>query len=165
MAWCHQAKIKVTVWHQQANISWDMAAWWCIYVLFVNGDIIGLDDGLLPVQYQAITWKIAGLQSTGLDGTNFSQTLIKCKHFISIKCIRKVCSVCWVFCSGFNVLTHLPLNKMAAILADGIFKSIFLNENDRISIQISLTFVPRSPINNKAALVQVMALCRTGEKP
>ena len=42
---------------------------------------------------------------------------------------------------------------MAANLADDIFKCIFLNENDRISIQISLKFVPRSPIDNKPALV------------
>ena len=32
---------------------------------------------------------------------------------------------------------------MAAILADDISKSIFLNENDRIPIQISLKFVAR----------------------
>ena len=42
---------------------------------------------------------------------------------------------------------------MAANLADDIFKCIFLNENDRISIQISLKYVPRSPIDNKPALV------------
>ena len=54
---------------------------------------------------------------------------------------------------------------MADILADDIFKCIFLNENDRILIQISLKFVPRGPINNKPALVQVMAWCRTGAKP
>ena len=41
---------------------------------------------------------------------------------------------------------------MAAILA-AIFKSIFLNENDRIPIQFSLEFVPNSPIDNKPALV------------
>ena len=44
-----------------------------------------------------------------------------------------------------KLLTHLPLDKMAAILADDIFKYIFLNENDGIPIQISLKFVPRSP--------------------
>ena len=54
---------------------------------------------------------------------------------------------------------------MAAILADDIFKCIFLNENDRNPIQISLKFVPRSPIDNKPALVQVMAWRRTGDKP
>ena len=45
------------------------------------------------------------------------------------------------------LLTHLFLDKMAAILADDIFKCIFLNENDRIQIQISLIFVPRCPID------------------
>ena len=38
---------------------------------------------------------------------------------------------------------------MGAILEDDIFKIIFLNEK----------FVPKSPIDNKPALVQVMAWC------
>ena len=54
---------------------------------------------------------------------------------------------------------------MAAILADNIFKLIFLNENGRIPIQISLKLGHMSPINNKPALVQVMAWHRTGDKP
>ena len=54
---------------------------------------------------------------------------------------------------------------MAAILADDIFNCIFLNENDRIQIQISLKYVPRSPIDNKPALIQVMAWGRIGDKP
>ena len=54
---------------------------------------------------------------------------------------------------------------MAAILADGIFNCIYLNEKDRIAIQISLKYIPRSPIDNKAALVQVMAWRRIGDKP
>ena len=62
-------------------------------------------------------------------------------------------------------LTHLPQDKIAAIVADGIFKCIFLNENDRTPIQISLKFVPRSPNDNKPALVQAMAWRRTGDKP
>ena len=52
---------------------------------------------------------------------------------------------------------------MAAILADDIFNCIFLNEND--SIPISLKYVPRSPIDNKPVLVQVMAWRRWGDKP
>ena len=63
------------------------------------------------------------------------------------------------------LLTHLPLNKMAATLADDNFKFIFLNENDRILIPFSLKFVSRSPIDNTPALVQVMAWCRTDDKP
>ena len=54
---------------------------------------------------------------------------------------------------------------MAAILADDNFKCIFLNENDKIPIRISLKFVSRSPIDNKPALIQVMAWRRTGDKP
>ena len=54
---------------------------------------------------------------------------------------------------------------MATILADDNFKCIFLNENDRITIQISLKFVPLSPIDNKPALVQEMAWCWRGDKP
>ena len=54
---------------------------------------------------------------------------------------------------------------MAAILADDNLKCIFLNENDRIPIRISLKFVPRSPIDNISALVQVTACRRTGDKP
>ena len=62
-------------------------------------------------------------------------------------------------------LTHLLLEKMAAILADDNFKCIFLNGNDRIPIQISLRFVPCSPIDNKPALVHVMAWRRRVDKP
>ena len=54
---------------------------------------------------------------------------------------------------------------MAAILADDISKHIFLNENNRTSIQISLKFVPKGLIDNASALVQVMAWRRTGDKP
>ena len=58
-----------------------------------------------------------------------------------------------------------PLDKMAAIVADDIFKCFFLNENDRIPIQISLKYVPMSPIDNRPALVQVMARRQAGDKP
>ena len=49
--------------------------------------------------------------------------------------------------------------------ADDIFKCIFLNENIWISIKISLKFVPKGPINNIPALVQIMAWRRPGDKP
>ena len=49
--------------------------------------------------------------------------------------------------------------------ADNTFKSIFLNENIRIPIEISLKFVPKVPINNIPALVQIMAWRRPGDKP
>ena len=54
---------------------------------------------------------------------------------------------------------------MADILADYIFKCIFLNENDKIPIQNSMKLVLRSLIDNNWALVQVMAWHQTGNKP
>ena len=48
---------------------------------------------------------------------------------------------------------------------DGIFKCIFLNENVWILIEISLKFVPRAPITNSPALVEIMAWRRPGDKP
>ena len=49
--------------------------------------------------------------------------------------------------------------------ADDTFKHIFLNENVRILIKISQKFVPKGPINNIPALVQIMAWRRPGDKP
>ena len=54
---------------------------------------------------------------------------------------------------------------MVAILADDNYKCIFMNENDRILIRISLKCITRSPIDSKPALVQVMARRQTGKKP
>ena len=49
--------------------------------------------------------------------------------------------------------------------ADDTFKRIFLNENLKISIKISLKFIPKGPINNFPALVQIMAWRLPGDKP
>ena len=51
----------------------------------------------------------------------------------------------------------IAVDKMASILADDIFKCIFLNEKFCIVIRISLKFVPNGPIDNEWALVQIMA--------
>ena len=47
-------------------------------------------------------------------------------------------------------------------LPDNISKCIFLNENVWISIKISLKFLPKGPVNNIPALVQIMAWHRPG---
>ena len=49
--------------------------------------------------------------------------------------------------------------------ADDIFKCIFFNENCCILIKISLKYVRKGPIDNKPALVQIMAWRRLGDKP
>ena len=42
---------------------------------------------------------------------------------------------------------------MAALLADNIFRSIFVNEKFCILIKISLKFVAKGPLDNNPALV------------
>ena len=54
---------------------------------------------------------------------------------------------------------------MAAISQTTFQDAFFLNENARISVKISLKFVPKVRINNIPALVQTMAWRRPGDKP
>ena len=49
--------------------------------------------------------------------------------------------------------------------ADDTFERIYLNENIRIPIKISLKFVPKVTNNTIQALVQIMAWRRPGDKP
>ena len=70
-------------------------------------------------------------------------------------------------------LPHMATSPVIALrprqngrhFADDTFKPIFLNENIRLLIKISLKFVPKLPINNIPTLVQVMAWRRSGDKP
>ena len=64
--------------------------------------------------------------------------------------------------SAFNTL---KLRQNGRHLPDDIFKCIFLSENVWISINISLKFVPKGPINTIPALVQIMAWRCLGDKP
>ena len=66
----------------------------------------------------------------------------------------------------FFVSNTLRLRQNGCHFADDIFKWIFLNENVWISSNFWLKFVPRNQINNKLALVQIMAWRRRpGDKP
>ena len=62
-------------------------------------------------------------------------------------------------------LKLIPWPKWPPFWQTTFFNCIFLNESGKIPIQISLKCVPRSPIDNKPVLVQVMAWRRTGAKP
>ena len=59
--------------------------------------------------------------------------------------------------TGRIIFSWSPLYKMAPNLADDIFKCIFTSEKYCVSIRISLKFVPWGTIDNRPALVQVMA--------
>ena len=49
--------------------------------------------------------------------------------------------------------------------ADDIFKCILLNENVWISIDVSLKFDGKGPMNNIPALAQIVTWCQPGDKP
>ena len=77
-------------------------------------------------------------------------------HFVSSTLIRSVIYIC------VNILRPRQNGRH---FADDTFKRIFLNDNVRLSIKISLNFVPNGPIINIPALVQIMAWRRLGDKP
>ena len=66
---------------------------------------------------------------------------------------------------GLTVFNTLRPIQNGHCFADDTFKRIFLNENVRISIKISLKFVPKGPISNNPELVQIMAWRWPGDKP
>ena len=70
-----------------------------------------------------------------------------------------------MFMYAISTLNTLRPRQNGRRFADDTFKRIFLNENVRISIKISLKFVPMGPIDNIPALVQIMAWRRPGDKP
>ena len=57
-----------------------------------------------------------------------------------------------------------PAGQNGRHFADDVFRCILVNEKF-ILIKISLNFVPKCPIDDKPAFVQIMAWRRTGDKP
>ena len=70
----------------------------------------------------------------------------------------------WCFNIIFYINTLRP-RQNGRYFAEDTFKRIFLNENVWISIKIPLKFVPKGPINDIPALVEIMAWCQPGVKP
>ena len=65
-----------------------------------------------------------------------------------------------VYCTS----AHMELRWNGRHFAEDLFKLIFVNKNCCISNQISLTFVPKLPFDNKSALVQAMARHRLSDR-
>ena len=86
-----------------------------------------------------------------------TQAVYKKKHKPKVITLNAVLSL-----KMFNTLRPRHSGRH---FAEDPFKHIFMNENVRISISISLKFVPEGPINNIPALVQIMAWRRPGNKP
>ena len=86
-------------------------------------------------------------------------------HWVNPSHYVKLFWALWVqLLAPLNVFNTLRLRQNGRHFADDIFKCIFLNENVWIPIEISLKFVPKDPINNIPALVQIMAWRQPGDK-
>ena len=128
---------------------------------------------LLP-DCQPIKWVLVALAQIDIDlETNQVKMMIQ-NLIISKRPYRQpgseklVASSHFLFCHGnraYSFVNTLRLRQNGRHFADNIFKCIFLNENARISIKISLKLIPKDPINNTRALVQIMAWRRPGDKP
>ena len=123
--------------------------------------LISLDNSLAHNR-QTIAWTNDNWSLVRSLGINLLK-VVKCKCSLFRKYIGKCCLWCYVH-SGLNELTHGGWHKMATVFTDETFKRISLNENVKISIEISLKFVSKGPINNIPALVQIMAWRRPGNK-
>ena len=67
-----------------------------------------------------------------------------------------------IYIQNWSLNTLRPRQNGRCFTQD-TFKCIFLNENIWICTKISLTFVPKGPINNIPALVHIMAWRRLGD--
>ena len=96
-------------------------------------------------------------------------------HFVTEMCICVHISVTKWYIVGYlsntlwnlhyGSINSLRLRRNGCYNADDIFKCIFLKETVWNPTKISLKFVPKGPINNIPALVQIMAWRRPGDKP
>ena len=85
-------------------------------------------------------------------------------HFILGLLVATWCEMPTYSKEQCNVINTLRPRQDGRHFPDDIFKCIFLNENEWISLKISLKFVCKGPINNIPASVQIMAWRRPGDK-
>ena len=91
--------------------------------------------------------------------------VVKNKLKLNLNAFENVICKIWAIMLRLQWVNTLRPRQNGRHFADDPFKCIFLNETLRILIKISLNLVPKSPINNIPALVQIMAWRRWGDKP
>ena len=101
------------------------------------------------IWFMRISLVLSGVISISLTNTDFQNRVLLQTHE-------------W---NGWSIsITTLRVRQIGHNFADDAVKCNFLNDSFRIYIQISLKFVPKGPINNIPALVQIMAWRRPGNK-
>ena len=172
--------------------TWPTQVWclWTISYWFLDGindqqlcrglPQASMFSGMIITEWESVD-KLANCETRGLittlrpeqNGCHFADYISKLiflkenvwiLNTISLKCVPHALTDCK------STLVQLIINTLrqrqnGRHFPDDILKLIFLNENVWISSKISLKFVPRGPINNMPALVQIMAWRRPGAKP
>ena len=88
--------------------------------------------------------------------------VVKARWLVGYRLFTIVTEIPYASWSFFNLS---PPRQNGQNFADDIFRCIIVNERFCISNEISLKFVPRGPIDNNSAFVQIMVWRRIGEKP
>ena len=96
---------------------------------------------------------------------NFSESYTHAESWVIITRLSYICVRLLHHAICLTLINTLRPRQNDRLFADDTFKRIFFNENIRISIKLSLKFVPKGSINNNPALVLIMAWCRPGDKP
>ena len=154
----------------------------------------GPQEATLVMWIWFYSWPYSWLKKTYMNGFKNqcvqTQQLTPVPALIFCLFFSRVCQMFLSFLSSFlaallftvhpihaeavsHLLTHCPLANSNTLrqrqngrhFAHNIFKCIFFNKNAWISINSLLKCVPKGQINNIAALVQIMARRRAGDKP
>ena len=100
-----------------------------------------------------IIWNVNRLYKTSSSGITYAT-----------RNIMAYCNHIWG-CSVASNLNIMGPRQDGRHFPDDIYKWIFFIENCCIWIKISLKYVPKSPIDNNLAFIQIMARHRPGDKP
>ena len=144
--------------------------WSATYSVFIANSLVlcHLMSWFLPTSYQHQFYRqahplvIVKMSSYRYRNSHYKDKTASRPSYEYNDGMLQLCEPVWTDCAVFNTLRP---RRNEQHFADDIFKRIFFNENIWISIEISLKFVSKGPINNIPALVQIMAWRRSGDKP
>ena len=149
-------------------------AWPTPYVFSICLKAFGVDQAHRFLRYSIPKLKILAISCFHSQGhTLLCKWLWRCtttelenSYFWTMTSVNLECTPAWFATTLVgNRFNTLRPRQNGRHFSDDIFKCIFVNENVWISIEISLKFVPKSPINNIPASVQIMAWRRPGDNP
>ena len=132
--------------------------------------MVGLNLGFAPRQcrrlYKVTPSLIGSMQTKNQPwmGDSDTNAFTEWNHGIRSLAMIDLCPL-YKYVSSFRWINSLRPRQNGSHFPDDTFKHIFSNENVRISIEISLKFVPKGPINKCPSLVQMMAWRRPGDMP